>query len=276
MDGGSGATYGDGKVVAASELGNLAGVPERRAHDDGLVAVLLVVVEDGLDGGHTGVVLLGVLLLLGGLEPVEDAADEGRDEEGAGLGGGDGLDEREHEGEVAVDAVVALEDLGGLDALPGGGDLDEDAVLGDTLLLVELQTGPALAARSDLRIRTDGEKCPPYLDDLEGLVDGGLGVERQVGVDLGGDLAGDDLEDLGAELDQEAVERELDLLLSRAALALGVRDGLVDQGRVLGLLGGGEDEGGVGRRVLGLVLADGWRGVSRRSGGGWRAARRGL
>jgi hypothetical protein len=34
--------------------------------------------------------------------------------------------------------VVALENLGGLDALPGGGDLDEDAVLGDALLLVEL------------------------------------------------------------------------------------------------------------------------------------------
>lgn len=103
---------------------------------------------------------------------------------------------------------------------------------------------------------------PPYLDDLEGLVDGGLGVEGQVGVDLGGDLAGDDLEDLGAELDQEAVESKLDLLLGRAALSLGVRDGLVDQGGVLGLLGGGEDEGGVGRRILGLVLADGWAGVS--------------
>ena len=131
-------TYRDGQVVAASELSNLASVPEGRAHDNGLVPVLLVVVEDGLDGRHAGVVLLGVLLLLVGLEPVEDAADEGRDEEGAGLGGRDGLDEREHEGEVAVDAVIALEDLGGLDALPGGGDLDKDAVLGDALLLVEL------------------------------------------------------------------------------------------------------------------------------------------
>lgn len=89
-----------------------------------------------------------------------------------------------------------------------------------------------------------------------------------MGVDLGGDLTGDDLEDLGAELDQEAVERELNLLLGRAALALGVRNGLVDQGGVLGLLGGGEDEGGVGRRILGLVLADGWRNVSMRYGGG--------
>jgi hypothetical protein len=34
--------------------------------------------------------------------------------------------------------VVALEDLGSLDALPCGSDLDEDAVLADTLLLVKL------------------------------------------------------------------------------------------------------------------------------------------
>jgi hypothetical protein len=37
--------------------------------------------------------------------------------------------------------VVALQDLGGLDALPGGGDLDEDALLGDAELLVELCIG---------------------------------------------------------------------------------------------------------------------------------------
>jgi hypothetical protein len=34
--------------------------------------------------------------------------------------------------------VVALEDLGGLDTFPGRGDLDQDAVLGDALLLVQL------------------------------------------------------------------------------------------------------------------------------------------
>jgi len=34
--------------------------------------------------------------------------------------------------------VVTLEDLSGLDALPCRGDLDEDAVLGDALLLVKL------------------------------------------------------------------------------------------------------------------------------------------
>lgn len=131
-------SYGDGQVVTASELSDLSSVSERSTHDNGLVAVLLVVVEDALDGGDTGVLLLGVLLLCAGLEPVKDAADEGGDEEGTGLGGSDGLGKGEHESQVAVDAVVTLEDLGGLDALPGGGDLDQDTLLGDTLLLVEL------------------------------------------------------------------------------------------------------------------------------------------
>ena len=132
-------TYRDGQVVAAGKLGDLARVAEGGAHDNGLVAKLLVVVKDALDRGDAGVLLLGVLLLVVGLVPVEDAADKGGDEEGVGLGGGDGLDEGKHERQVAVDAVVALEDLGGLDALPCGGDLDEDAVLGNALLLVELR-----------------------------------------------------------------------------------------------------------------------------------------
>lgn len=75
---------------------------------------------------------------MGGLVPVENTADEGGDEVGTGLSGGDSLGDGEHQGQVGVDAVVALKDLGGLDTLPGGGDLDQDAVLGDALGLVQL------------------------------------------------------------------------------------------------------------------------------------------
>lgn len=131
-------TYGDGQVVNTSELSDLANIAERGAHDDGLVPELLVVVENGLDASDTGVLLLGILLLSGGLEPIEDAADEGGDEEGTGLGGGNGLDEREHECQVGVNTVVTLQDLGGLDALPCRGDLDQDTVLRNTLSLIEL------------------------------------------------------------------------------------------------------------------------------------------
>jgi hypothetical protein len=132
-------TYGNGEVVAASKLGDLADAAEGGAHDDGLVAVLLVVVEDLLDALDARVLLLAVLLLSRRLVPVEDAADEGRDEEGTGLSSGDGLDLGEHERQVAVDAVLGLEDLGGLDALPCRRELDEDALLANALLLVELR-----------------------------------------------------------------------------------------------------------------------------------------
>jgi hypothetical protein len=45
---------------------------------------------------------------------------------------------REHEGEVAVDAILGLQDLGGLDSFVGGGDLDQNALLSDANLLVKL------------------------------------------------------------------------------------------------------------------------------------------
>jgi hypothetical protein len=131
-------TYRNGQVVTASKLGDLASVSERGTHNDGVVTKLLVVVEDLLDRLDTGVLLLGVLLLGGGLEPVKNTTNEGRDEVGAGLSSADGLDHREHEGKVGVDTVVALKDLGGLDTLPGSSDLDQNAVLGDTLLAVKL------------------------------------------------------------------------------------------------------------------------------------------
>ena len=96
-----------------------------------------------------------------------------------------------------------------------------------------------------------------YLDDLEGLGNGSLGIEGKAGIDLGGDLAGDDLENLGTELNEKTVKSQLDLVVGRTALGLGVGNGLVDQSDVLGLLGSGQDERGVGRGILGLVLADG-------------------
>jgi hypothetical protein len=222
----------DGQVVTASELGDLASVSERGAHDNGVVTELLVVVEDLLDRLDTGVLLLGVLLLGGGLEPVKDTANEGGDEVSTSLSGTNGLDEREHKGEVGVNAVVTLEDLSSLDTLPGGSNLDQDAVLGDALLAVKL-------------------------DQVESLVDGGFGVERVTGVDLGRDLSGDDLENLLTELNEETVESIVNLLVDRATLLLGVVDGNIDQLSILLLLGGCEDERRVGGGILRLVLANG-------------------
>lgn len=104
--------------------------------------------------------------------------------------------------------------------------------------------------------------CQSYLDDGEGLVNGGLGVEGQLGVNLGGDLAGDDLEDLLAELNEETVQGGIDLLINGLAMGLTVGNGRVDKSSVLGLLGGSQDQGGVGGGILGIVLADRYDAVS--------------
>jgi len=96
-----------------------------------------------------------------------------------------------------------------------------------------------------------------YVDNAEGLLDGDLLVEGEAGVDLGGDLARDDLQDLATELDEQVVEGDVDLLGGVLAVLLAVGDSLVDELGVLGLLGGGEDEGGVGGGILRLVLANG-------------------
>ena len=65
----------------------------------------------------------------------------------------------------------------------------------------------------------------PYINDVQGLVDGCLGVEREGGIDLGRDLAGNNLEDLLAELDEKVVQGGLDLLVKRATLLAGLFNG---------------------------------------------------
>jgi hypothetical protein len=244
---------GDGQVVTAGKLDDLASVTEGSTHDNGVVVVLLVVVEDVLDGLDTGVLLSSVIALVSSLVPVKDAADEGRDQEGTGLSSSDSLDQGEHQGQVAVDAVLGLEDVSGLDTLVGGGDLDEDALLLDADLLVELVEETKLIHAQKIATRA----ISTYLDDLKGLVDGGLGVKGQPGVDFSGDLAGNDLENLLAELDEETVEGGLNLNVDGATLLLAVGHGSVDKSGILWLLGRSQDQGGVGGGILGLVLADG-------------------
>jgi len=222
----------DSQVIATSELGDLTNVSEGSTHDDGVVAELLVVVEDGLDGSDTWVLLLGVLLLGRCLVPVKDTTNEWGDEESTGLSGGNSLGDGEQEGKVGVDTVVALKDTGGLDTLPGGGNLDQDAGLVNTCGLVKL-------------------------NDVKGLVNGSLGGERETGIDLSGDLSWDNLQDLLSELDEELVEGSVDLLVDGGALVLTVGDGGINEAGVLWLLGSSEDQRWVGGSILWLVLANG-------------------
>ena len=68
---------------------------------------------------------------MGRLVPVKYSPYERRDQECASLGSGDGLRKGEHEGQVAIDAVLSLQLMGGFDALPGRCQLDENPLLLD-------------------------------------------------------------------------------------------------------------------------------------------------
>lgn len=92
---------------------------------------------------------------------------------------------------------------------------------------------------------------------MEGLLNGLLGVEGEASIDLGGDLARDDLEDLLAELDEKAVERAVDLLVEICAVLLAVCDGDVHELGILLLLRRSEDQGRVRGGILWPVLANG-------------------
>lgn len=222
----------NGQKVDTSKLLDLARVSERGAHDNCLVSVLLVVVENALDRVHTRVLSGSVGLASGSLVPVQNAADKGRNQSGLGLGSSNGLNEREEQGKVDVNAVLSFELAGGLDTLVSGGNLDEDTVLADSLLLVEL-------------------------DNLESLSNGALLVKGESGIDLGRDTSGDNLENLGAKLDKQKVEGLLSLLGSSARGLGGGGHGAVNESSVLGLFRSGENQRRVGGGVLGLVLGNG-------------------
>ena len=93
-----------------------------------------------MDGLNTRIILSRVILLRRCLVPIQDAAHKGRDEEGVSLSGGDGLYEREHQREIAVDAMLRLKDPCGLDAFPCGGDFDENSRFIDSNGFVQLHS----------------------------------------------------------------------------------------------------------------------------------------
>lgn len=69
-------TYRNCKIVTSSQLCDLPDASERSTHDNGLVAMFLVVVEDLLDALDTWVFLLAVVLFGGCLVPIENAANK--------------------------------------------------------------------------------------------------------------------------------------------------------------------------------------------------------
>jgi len=119
---------------------------------------------------------------------VHDSSDEGRDQVSTGLSGSNCLLKGEHEGQVCVNSMFGLKLTGGLDTFPGGSNLDENPVLGDTNRFVKV-------------------------NDVEGFVNGGLFVKGELGVNFGGNLARHNLQDLLSEFHQKHVKGSIDLLL---------------------------------------------------------------
>lgn len=129
--------------------------------------MFLVVIVDALDRFDTGIFLGSEIALVRILVPIEDTANKGRDQESASLGRSDGLDEREHEGQVAVDSVLGLEDMSSLDAFPCGGDLNENSVLGDTDRFVKLVEKIPLAPFKKLSVCAKEKRREGiYFDDV--------------------------------------------------------------------------------------------------------------
>ena len=214
---------GNGQQIAACQRRDLAYVAEARAHHLGGNAKALVMVVDLRDrlharvvGASTGGLIPARARLL--LVPVVNAAHKGRDQLHLGLAASHCLGKREQQREVGVDAL-ALQLCSGLNAFPGGGDLDEHTVDVDAFGLVQLND--ALSAR-----------------------DGGAGVKAQAGIHFGGNATRHMLEDFAAKTHQQAVNH----LVHRAPLPLG--HGVLEQRCVLRLLHRLEDQRRVGGGVL--------------------------
>ena len=94
-----------------------------------------------------------------------------------------------------MDTVVPLEFPSGLDTLPGGGDLDKDTLLLDANGLVQ---GDQLLGLSGMRDCSKKNQSKLFAD----LGLGGLLIEGKASVNFSGDTAGDDGENLLAELDE--------------------------------------------------------------------------
>ena len=173
-------TGADGQQVTATEFGDFTFVAEAGTHDLGRVTEVLVVIVDLSHRLHAGIFRGCEVFACALFVPVENATDERRDQLDATLGADHRLGQTEEERQVAVDAFF-LEDFGCLDAFPGGGDLDQNALTGDAFFFVGA-------------------------DELTRFVDVGLRVEGEAGIHFGGNATWHDLQDFEAKQDHEPVE----------------------------------------------------------------------
>jgi len=150
------------------------------------------------------------------------------DEGHSRLRAGDGLVEAEEQREVAMNAFF-FKHFRSTDAGPRGSDLDQNPVMADAGLII-------------------------LGDNAARLGNGGLGVEGEPRIDLGGDPAGDDFENALAESHREALEGQFGHIGVAGVIALLVTrffENAVDKLLIMRHLRSGRDERGVGGGVGG-------------------------
>lgn len=109
--------WSDGQAVTAGQFDDFTRVAEAGAHHYGAIAVLLVVFINSGNGDHARIFRRSKLFLVAvGLIPVQNAADERRNQVNARFGAGASLSKGEQQGQVTVDALF-LQLRGGANAL---------------------------------------------------------------------------------------------------------------------------------------------------------------
>src|SRR6266702_1134542 len=219
----------DREQIASGQSDDLVHIPEAGAHHLRFVAVFLVVIVDASDGPNAGILVRGNLLapsLL--LIPVVDTADKRRNQGDSSLGTRDCLREAEKKRQIAVDAFL-LQKLGRTNALPGAGDLDQDSFARHALLLIQR-------------------------NQLAALVDCRLGIEAQAGSDLRRHAAGNYLENLFSEQDEEPIDELCRHFFVTAAAFHGQFGSFLHQVPIVWHLGGVIKERRIGGRVLRTVV----------------------
>jgi hypothetical protein len=171
------------------------------------------------------------------------SANEWGDQSDTRLRASDSLAEAKEKGEVAVNALVAFKLAGSLDTFPGRCDFNEYAFFLDSERFVKR-------------------------NEVSGLGLGGLFVKGETGIDLGGDTAGNDLEDLFSEFDKlqwpvsegetegcasrthQAICRGVDLFVDGATFLSTIRDCDINQTSVCGFVRRSEQQRWICRRIL--------------------------
>lgn len=178
----------NGQKVDTGKLLDFTRITERCAHDNCLIAKLLVVVEDALNRVDTRILRSLVRRLSSrSLVPIQDATNKGRNKSGTGFSSGNSLNERKEKSQVNVDSVLGFKLTSSLNTFIGRSNLNKDTFLRNPLLLIKI-------------------------DNFESLFNGTFLVERKTGINLSRNTARDDFENLGTKLNEQVVKGLLSLL----------------------------------------------------------------